>query len=308
MELRQLTYFLAAAQTQNFRRASELCRVAQPALSRQIAALEAELGLELFQRIKQRVILTSAGREFAIYAREALERLQQGQHAMSGLIDGQGGTVQLGCIEPLATAFLPAFFQTFSQRYPLVRLSVRVSRTDDVMNMVEQREVDLGLIFHPTSQREVLVVKELFRQPLRVLVPSGHPLAACQEVALEQLLTEKLVLPRENSRLRRIVDQAITRTGATVQPAVEIDSIAGLVELVRQGCGVTLLPAALLGKSFQRDGLELVALADFAEHFAFALVYLRTGVIAPPARQFIHMLTEQVGAEEPDHAPGPSTR
>jgi DNA-binding transcriptional LysR family regulator len=77
MEFRQLTYFLAAAQTQHFRKASEICLVAQPALSHQIASLEAELGVALFKRVKQRVVLTPTGQEFAAYARGALELLQQ---------------------------------------------------------------------------------------------------------------------------------------------------------------------------------------------------------------------------------------
>src|SRR5579884_288410 len=89
MELRQLTYFLSAAQTQNFRKAAELCLVAQPELSRQIAALEAELGVPLFKRVKQRVILTPAGQEFASYARNALDLLQQGQQAMLRFQEGQ---------------------------------------------------------------------------------------------------------------------------------------------------------------------------------------------------------------------------
>src|SRR5256885_14241871 len=96
MEVHQLTYFLAAAQTQNFRKAAEICLIAQPALSRQIAALEDELGVELFQRAKQRVILTDAGREFAQYARNALDMLQQGQQEMSRFQVGQSGTVLLG--------------------------------------------------------------------------------------------------------------------------------------------------------------------------------------------------------------------
>src|SRR5229473_6385759 len=96
MEFYQLTYFLAAAQTQNFRKAAELCLIAQPALSRQIAALESELGVELFARVKQRVVLTDAGREFARYARSALDMLQQGQQEMSRYQAGESGTVLLG--------------------------------------------------------------------------------------------------------------------------------------------------------------------------------------------------------------------
>src|SRR5258708_33902220 len=89
MEIRQLTYFLAAAQTENFRKAADLCLVAQPALSRQIATLETELGVELFKRANQRVSLTEAGREFSTYAQQALARLQEGQQAMAQILAGQ---------------------------------------------------------------------------------------------------------------------------------------------------------------------------------------------------------------------------
>src|SRR5713226_2470151 len=122
VEFYQLTYFLAAAQTQNFRKAAELCLVAQSALSRQIAALEEELEVALFTRKKKRVALTPAGQEFALYVRNAMEQLQEGQQMLSELQAGQRGVIQLGCIESLATAFLPALFASFHQQYPLVRL------------------------------------------------------------------------------------------------------------------------------------------------------------------------------------------
>src|SRR5213593_1098339 len=167
MEFHQLTYFLAAAQTQNFRKAAELCLVAQSALSRQIAALEDELEVALFTRNKKRVVLTPEGQEFALYVRNAMEQLQ----------DGQRGTIRIGCIESLATAFLPALFASFHQHYPQVRLKVRVNHTDELITLVEQGEVELGLILDPRSQSELLIIKELFRQPLHLLVSAQHALA-----------------------------------------------------------------------------------------------------------------------------------
>src|SRR5438046_8702924 len=93
MEFHQLTYFLAAAQTQNFRKAAELCLVAQSALSRQIAALEDELEVELFTRKKTRVTLTTAGQAFALYVRNDLELLQEGQQVLAALRAGKRGAV-----------------------------------------------------------------------------------------------------------------------------------------------------------------------------------------------------------------------
>ena len=191
MEFYQLTYFLAAAQTQNFRKAAELCLVAQSALSRQIAALEDELEVALFTRYKKRVTLTPAGQEFALYVRNALEQLQEGQQFIAELQSGQRGTIRIGCIELLTTAFLPALFASFHQQYPNIRLKVRVNHTDELVTSVEQGEVELGLILDPRLQSELLIIKELFRQPLHLLVAAQHPLAQMKvpAVTLEQIVT-----------------------------------------------------------------------------------------------------------------------
>ncbi len=246
MELRQLTCFLTAAQTQNFRRAAELCLIAQPALSRQIAALEAELGVELFARVKQRVVLTDAGKEFALYARNALDILQQGQQEMSKFQAGQSGTVLLGSNQSLATAFLPRMFAAFHRQYPQILVRVRGANSSEVMTLVERGEVDLGFVFDPRERSETVTVKELFRQPLNLLVAAHHPFAhmPVHELTLERIVREPLFLLGETLRLRQVLERIFTQRGLFVRPAVEIDSIDGLKELVRQGNGVTItLPA-----------------------------------------------------------------
>ena len=300
MELRQLTYFLTAVQTRSFRKAAELCFVAQPALSRQIAALEEELGVSLFTRAKQRITVTSAGNEFAIYARNALEQIQQGQQAMLNMQEGLEGTITLGCVQPLATAFLPVIFHTFHQRYPSIRFNVQVLRTDDVMTLIEHEEIDLGLIFDPTIRPEVLVFKELFRQPLHVVMSAQHPFAQRQQasLSLEEILTQPLILLRQTARLRRIIDRVLMQRGMVVQPIVEIDSLEGLKELVKQGSGISLTLPALLGSNQGGDEVAIAPLADVPEQFIFALVYRRFGSISKPARQFINMVTQDGAMRE----------
>ncbi len=197
MEFHQLTYFLAAAQTQNFRKAAELCLVAQSALSRQIAALEDELEVALFTRNKKRVVLTPEGQEFALYVRNAMEQLQEGQQWLTKLQAGQRGTIRIGCIESLATAFLPALFASFHQHYPQVRLKVRVNHTDELITLVEQGEIELGLILDPQLQSELLIVKELFRQPLHLLVSTQHPLAQVRQGIGVTLTLPALIRPSQ---------------------------------------------------------------------------------------------------------------
>jgi DNA-binding transcriptional LysR family regulator len=295
MEFYQLTYFLMAAQTQNFRKAAERCLVAQSALSRQIAALEDELQIALFTRNKKRVALTPEGQEFAHYVRNAMEQLQEGQQWLAALQSGQRGTVRIGCIESLATALLPSLFATFHQQYPQVRLKVRVNHTDELITLVEQGEVELGLLLDPEMQSEVLIIKELFRQPLHLLVSTHHPLAQMKTsgVMLEQVLMEPFLLLDQTSRMGQITKRIFAQHGLPMEPLVEIESVEGLKEMVRQGIGVTLTLPALIRPSQIGNDLLLLPITDVPETFIFALVYRRVGSISRAARAFINVISEQ---------------
>jgi len=296
MEFHQLTYFLAAAQTQNFRKAAELCLVAQSALSRQIAALEDELEVALFTRNKKRVALTAEGQEFARYVRNAMEQLQEGQLWLTGLQAGQRGTIRLGCIESLATAFLPTFFASFHKHYPQVRLKVHVNHTDELIALVEQGEIELGLVLDPHLQSEVLIIKELFRQPLHLLVSPQHPLAQMNVPALtlEHIMNEPLLLLDQTSRMGQITQRIFAQRGLPIHPLVEIESVEGLKEMVRQGVGVTLTLPALIRPSQIGQDLVLLPITDVPEAFIFALVYRRVGSISRAAREFINAISQQL--------------
>lgn len=295
MEFYQLTYFLAAAQTQNFRKAAELCVVAQSALSRQIAALEDELEVALFTRNKKRVKLTPAGEEFALYVRNAMQQLQEGQLLLTEMQAGQRGTILIGCIESLTTAFLPALFASFHQQYPNIRLKVRVNHTDELITLVEQGEVELGLILDPRLQSELLIIKELFRQPLHLLVSAQHPLAQMKAsaVTLEQIVAEPLLLLDETSRMGQITKRIFAQRGLPLHPLIEIESVEGLKEMVRLGFGVTLTLPALIRPYQIGSELVLLPITGLEEEFIFALVYRRVGAISRAAREFIRTITQQ---------------
>lgn len=306
MEFYQLTYFLAAAQTQNFRKAADLCLVAQSALSRQIAALEDELEVALFTRHKKRVILTPAGQEFARYVRNALEQLQEGQQWLNESRIGLRGTIHIGCIESLATAFLPAFFASFHQHYPHIQLKVYVHHTDELITLVEQGEIELGLVLDPHLQSELLIIKELFRQPLHLLVSTQHPLArtAVTEVTLKQIVNEPLLVLDQTSRMGQITRRLFAQHGLPLRPLVEIESVEGLKEMIKQGIGVTLTLPALIRPSQIGQDLTLLPITDVPEAFIFALVYRRVGAISQAARQFINAIAQQLMSNAESSAQG----
>lgn len=301
VEIPKLTYFLAAAQTLNFRRAAELCFVAQPVLSRQIAALEAEMGVKLFERINKRVYLTEAGQEFALYARQALESLQQGQQAITELHAGERGLVRMGCIEGFGTERLPGIFARFRQHHPHIRLQVCIRGTDELLHLVEQQQLDfvvVGMTFDRGKPPETLVVREIFRDQLHALVAPHHPLAqhTGTSLLLEQLAREPLVLLREGFGARRVIERVFAQRNLPVQPVAEVDMIEGVKAFVKQGIGVTFLPPTMIRSS---QSAELVALpiADMQEEFVFALVQRRLGVLSAAANILMKILLNDLKLE-----------
>src|SRR5205807_2104861 len=149
-------------------------------------------------------------------------------------------------------------------------------------------------IYDPMVRSELVTIKELFRQPLQLLVPLSHPLAqiAEQERTLQRVLTEPLILMGEATRLRKVLDRLFLQRGHTVQPVIEIDSISGLKELVRQGCGITLMPPTLLWPQEAGTGLVSLPIADLSATFIFALAYRRVGALSVPARLFINTVMQ----------------
>jgi DNA-binding transcriptional LysR family regulator len=230
-----------------------------------------------------------------------MEQLQQGQQFLAELQAGQRGTIRIGCIESLASAFLPALFASFHRRYPYVRLKVSVNHTDELITSVEQGEVELGLILDPRLQSELLIVKELFRQPLHLLVSAQHPFAQTKApaVALEQIMTEPLLLLDETSRMGQITKRIFAQRGLPVHPLVEIESVEGLKEMVRQGIGVTLTLPALIRPSQIGNDLVLLPISGLEEEFIFALVYRRVGSISRAAREFIKAIVQQTISTSP---------
>jgi DNA-binding transcriptional LysR family regulator len=161
--------------------------------------------------------------------------------------------------------------------------------------VVQQGEVELGLLLDPRLQSEMLIIKELFRQPLHLLVSAHHPLVQKKVAAvlLEQIISEPFLLLDETSRMGQITKRIFAQRGLAVRPLIEIESVEGLKEMVRQGIGVTMTLPALIRPSQIGSDLVLLPITDLEEEFIFALVYRRVGTISRAARELINIIIKQ---------------
>jgi LysR family hydrogen peroxide-inducible transcriptional activator len=240
MDLQQLRYFTAAARLGGFTRAATACGVSQPTLSQQIAKLEGELGKPLFVRAGGGVTLTDAGAAL----RERADRiLALAEDALTCVAtDPDRGRLTVAAIPTVCPYLLPAATVRFAGQFPKARLDVREATTADLLHQMRAGTLDLGLIATPLAD-DGLTVQPLLTEPLLAALPEAHPLAAGEKVRMDRLAAEPFVLLHDAHCLTgQTVSFCAGRRLAPVATA-EVQQLATVLELVRLGAGVSLVPA-----------------------------------------------------------------
>jgi LysR family hydrogen peroxide-inducible transcriptional activator len=242
MELQQLRYFLAVAETGSFTAAAARCHVSQPSLSIQLAKLEAELGGPLLERSRKGARLTERGELFRPRAAEALRQLETAALEVQELAGLRRGSVRLGCMPTTGAYLLPPLITAFERTHPGIRLDLREDSSPVLAKLLLDNEVDLAIVDEAGLQSG-LEVELLFQEALLLAVPSRHALARRRRLALSALKGVPLILMKSGHGFRKIVLDALAKAG--VEPTVvhesgEIETVQALVEA---GLGCALVPA-----------------------------------------------------------------
>ncbi|WP_030058238.1 MULTISPECIES: LysR family transcriptional regulator [Streptomyces] len=256
MQLQQLRYFLAVAETRHFTRAAEAAHVAQPSLSQQIRSLERELGAELFHRTRGNIALTDAGDALLPLARRILADTESARLAVQETVQLRRGRVRLGAPPSLCTSLVPDVLRVFRDRYPGVALVVREGGSRDLVRSLAAGELDLALIITPPSgdQAPALAVTELLHEEL-VLVSAER--RARRRVRVAELRGRPLVMFREGYDVREATLAACRAAGFEPEFAVEGGEMDAVLGFVRAGIG----PAVVPGMVAARSGLAVTAFA-----------------------------------------------
>ena len=192
MELRHLRYFVAVAEDLSFRRAAQRLHISQPPVSMQIRDLEAELGVQFFDRSKRAIALTAAGERFLLDARRILADAQQAGTTAKKVAAGIEGRLRLGFMLSTAHKLLGSAVQKFKQRYPRVEIGlVDLTNSEQIQALVEDR-IDIAFTRSQIARPE-LETKILFEEPMVMMVPSNDPLAKKKRLAWKDLEAKSIV-------------------------------------------------------------------------------------------------------------------
>jgi DNA-binding transcriptional LysR family regulator len=283
MDLRRLRYFIAVADERHFGRAAAHLGIAQPPLSRQIQALEEELGVSLFDRSRRQIELTTAGGVLVTHARALLDAAERAALETQRAGRGEFGRLVIGYPSSIAYSGLTEILRAYRARFPGVELQLHEGAPQAVVDALNARRMDVGFVRGPLEEpalRNELVLDE----PLLVAMADQHPLRGRGPMRLEALAQEPFVLfPRERSPwffdlvLRLCRDAGFEPRVAQQAPAIDV------VSLVAVGLGVAILPASWRG--LRREGIVFRGIVG--DPRTQLLLCWPKGEIAPVTTRFI---------------------
>lgn len=195
MELRVLRYFLTVAREQSFTKAAEQLNITQPTLSRQLAALEEELGAKLFDRGGHNVTLTSEGLLLKRRALEIVDLEDKITSEFKGKYDSMEGKITIGCGEFLAVESLAKICKSYREKYPLVQFAIHTGTADNVLEMMNKGLVDIGLFLEPVNTQGLDYIRMRDSDHWVVTMRPEDPLAEKEVITKEDLLDVPLILP-----------------------------------------------------------------------------------------------------------------
>ena len=241
MNLRALQYFVKLADLRHFSKAAIACFVSQPTLSTQIKKLEDELGVQLVERSPKNIMLTPVGLEIADRARLVLSDIDQIRAVARCSGNPANGVLRLGLFPTLAPYLLPHIVPSLRRRYPNLRLQLAEEKTDDILRMLRQGELDAALLALPINH-EGLETEVLFEEPFVLALPGQHPLTGQSHITMNDLDGQELLLLEEGHCLRDHALEVCSLAHAHERVDFHATSMETLRQMVAADVGITLMP------------------------------------------------------------------
>jgi len=294
MEIHQLEYFIAVAETGSFSRAAERCRVAQPSLSQQIMKLEAELGEPLFDRLPRRTALTEAGSRLLPRANAILAEVKSIKQSVGQEAEARRGTLSVGIIPTIAPFVLPRAIWRFSQGFPDARLDVYEKLTEEIVEDLVDGKLDVGITSLPIHHRLVQTL-ELLTEPLLVASSRAYELIQRATIDVQELDDYPFIALSEVHCLGDQIQSFCYQQRLDLQIVCHTAQLSTLRSCIALGLGVSLVPRA---QALSDDSGQVVyrSLSDAAPERKIAAATHKRRLQSHLAQQFIHIVRAEYPA------------
>lgn len=254
MELKQLRAFITVVETRNVTKAAALLNIVQPAVSRQLHQLEADVGTTLFTRGRRGMELTEAGKVLEGYARRVLSEIERARAEIRPSQGEIGGIVTVGLLPSTSDVLSSALVRVIKERYPGILLRITPGYAGHLASWLEAGDVDVALLYE-NKATPAIKIEPLIEEDLWLIGPPDSGLDQALEVKFTDVLARPLILPSAPHGLRTLVEHAAQSLGRTLIIQAETNSMSVQKRLVLDGHGYTVLPSIAVVEDIARGTL-----------------------------------------------------
>ncbi len=260
---RRLQVFHTVARLLSFTKAAEALHMTQPAVTFQVRQLEEYFNTRLFDRTHNRITLTEVGEKVYEYAEKIFEQYALMENAVKEMTGDINGILMIGASTTIAEYMLPTLLGDFKIKYPDVRIRLKVSNTDEIVSMVENNIIDLGVVEAPVNNKSLAV--ELCRlDELVAIVSPDHPLARKTDINPKELSKYPYISREEGSGTRDVIAEYLAAEGLSIYDlniVMELGSSEAIKGAVTSGMGIAILSKAAIQKELQLNTLKQLQLS-----------------------------------------------
>jgi len=260
MDISGLQAFVSVAENASFSAAADALHLTQPAVSKRIASLEAELNNRLFDRIGRQIQLTEAGHALLPRARNIISEVHDSQRAISNLSTEIGGRLCIGTSHHIGLHRLPPVLRHYNQSFPDVELDMQFLDSEQACKAVLHGDLELGIVTLPPDNTDPLTLIPLWDDPLHIVTSSDHPLATAANVQLLSLANHPAVLPARGTFTREVIEDVLKPAAVTLQVRLSTNYLETIRMMVEIGLGWSVLPETMIHSglhSIKVEGLNL---------------------------------------------------
>jgi len=252
MDESQLRAFVTASRRGSFSAAAEGLHLTQPAVSKRIATLEQALNTRLFDRIGRQIILTEAGNRLLPKAEQLLAAFADLRHGVDNLREDVSGRLSLGTSHHVGLHRLPPVLRRYAATFPEVTLDLRFVDSEEGCRGVERGELEMAVVTLPDKVPGALEAREIWADPLAVVVGPSHPLAGRRQLTLDELLDHVAILPGHGTFTRSLIEQAIGAHVERLRVALSTNYLETNKMMTAIGLGWSILPQSMVDNELSR--------------------------------------------------------
>jgi DNA-binding transcriptional LysR family regulator len=299
--LHQLKIFQVVARHLSFTRAAEELYLTQPTISIQIKQLTQIVGLPLLEQVGKRIFLTEVGRELLSVCHNMFEGLSRFEMVVADMKGVKAGKLQLGVITT-AQYFVPRLLGPFCEKFPGIDVSIKVVNRERMLQRITDNEDDLYILGQPSEQMD-LWVKPFLNNPLVVIAPASHPLAASKSISPQRIAEEPFLMREWGSGTRLATEWFFNERGLPLKIRMELGSNEAIKQAVAGGLGIAVLSAHTLALEKIGDELTVLDVQGFPIMRQWHVAHSKGKQLSVVANTFLEFLLQESKAIAQHHLP-----